>query len=181
MNPPSTRPARGQYETDRQDVALAREGDTAAYGRLVERYRDFAEFGCAEGDDDLVQEGLLGLYKAIRDYRTDRELQRLRQGPALNGQIFTARAARARRNRPPEVRASTAMASLRAASGFADHAGHLLDTAAAAAHATPEAGVPRRIASRSAGGGSSGNPDEPEPPGRLEAAFTPGRGAIAHV
>ena len=51
----------------------------AAYNRLVARYYGFvrlkaSSYFLAGGDsDDLIQEGLVGLYKAIRDYRSDRE------------------------------------------------------------------------------------------------------------
>jgi RNA polymerase sporulation-specific sigma factor len=60
-------------------IALAKQGDPAAYDRLVRRYYGFvrlkaSSYFLAGGDaDDLIQEGLVGLYKAIRDYRTDRE------------------------------------------------------------------------------------------------------------
>jgi RNA polymerase sporulation-specific sigma factor len=60
-------------------IALAKQGDTNAYERLVRRYHGFvrlkaSSYFLAGGDsDDLIQEGLVGLYKAIRDYRSDRE------------------------------------------------------------------------------------------------------------
>lgn len=60
-------------------IALAKGGDRNAYDRLVRRYYGFvrlkaSSYFLAGGDsDDLIQEGLVGLYKAIRDYRTDRE------------------------------------------------------------------------------------------------------------
>ena len=60
-------------------IALAKQGDHTAYDRLVRRYYGFvrlkaSSYFLAGGDsDDLIQEGLVGLYKAIRDYRTDRE------------------------------------------------------------------------------------------------------------
>lgn len=60
-------------------IALAKQGDHTAYDRLVRRYYGFvrlkaSSYFIAGGDsDDLIQEGLVGLYKAIRDYRTDRE------------------------------------------------------------------------------------------------------------
>jgi RNA polymerase sporulation-specific sigma factor len=60
-------------------IALAKQGDRNAYDRLVRRYHGFvrlkaSSYFLAGGDsDDLIQEGLVGLYKAIRDYRTDRE------------------------------------------------------------------------------------------------------------
>jgi RNA polymerase sigma-H factor len=60
-------------------IALAKQGNTDACHRLVRRYYGFvrlkaSSYFLAGGDsDDLIQEGLVGLYKAIRDYRTDRE------------------------------------------------------------------------------------------------------------
>ena len=60
-------------------VALAKEGKTDAYDAIVKRYRGFVRLKASSyfllggESDDLIQEGLLGLYKAIRDYRTDRE------------------------------------------------------------------------------------------------------------
>jgi RNA polymerase sporulation-specific sigma factor len=60
-------------------VALAKQGSTDAYDRLLRRYHGFVRLKASSyfligGDsDDLIQEGLVGLYKAIRDYRTDRE------------------------------------------------------------------------------------------------------------
>ena len=60
-------------------IALAKQGDRTAYERLVRRYHGFvrlkaSSYFLAGGDsDDLIQEGLVGLYKAIRDFRTDRE------------------------------------------------------------------------------------------------------------
>ncbi len=60
-------------------IALAKQGRTDAYDRLVRRYYGFVRLKASSyfligGDaDDLIQEGLVGLYKAVRDYRTDRE------------------------------------------------------------------------------------------------------------
>jgi RNA polymerase sigma-H factor len=60
-------------------IALAKQGRADAYDRLVRRYYGFvrlkaSSYFLAGGDsDDLIQEGLVGLYKAIRDYRWDRE------------------------------------------------------------------------------------------------------------
>jgi RNA polymerase sporulation-specific sigma factor len=60
-------------------IALAKAGNADAYDRLVRRYYGFVRLKASSyflvgGDsDDLIQEGLVGLYKAIRDYRTDRE------------------------------------------------------------------------------------------------------------
>ena len=60
-------------------IALAKTGDPTAYARLLARYKGFvrskaSSYFLAGGDsEDLIQEGLIGLYKAIRDYRSDRE------------------------------------------------------------------------------------------------------------
>jgi RNA polymerase sporulation-specific sigma factor len=60
-------------------VALAKQGNPDAVYRLVRRYHGFVRLKASSyflvgGDsEDLVQEGLVGLYKAIRDYRSDRE------------------------------------------------------------------------------------------------------------
>ena len=60
-------------------VALAKSGKPDAYDMIVRRYRGFVRLKASSyfllggESDDLIQEGLVGLYKAIRDYRTDRE------------------------------------------------------------------------------------------------------------
>jgi RNA polymerase sporulation-specific sigma factor len=60
-------------------LAMAKQGDPDAYDRLVRRYHSFVRLKASSyfligGDsEDLIQEGLVGLYKAIRDYRSDRE------------------------------------------------------------------------------------------------------------
>ena len=75
-------PTKSQAQLQLDDgylLALARQGSHDAYDRLVRRYASFVRLKASSyflvgGDgEDLVQEGLLGLYKAIRDYRTDRE------------------------------------------------------------------------------------------------------------
>jgi RNA polymerase sporulation-specific sigma factor len=60
-------------------VALAKQGSPVASDRIMRRYYGFvrlkaSSYFLAGGDsDDLVQEGLVGLYKAVRDFRSDRE------------------------------------------------------------------------------------------------------------
>src|SRR5436305_1068906 len=72
--------SRPQVEVDDQYlVALAKQGKRDAYDQIVRRYHGFVRLKASSyfligGDaDDLIQEGLVGLYKAVRDYRTDRE------------------------------------------------------------------------------------------------------------
>jgi RNA polymerase sporulation-specific sigma factor len=78
----TTRRPRSQAQPELDDhylVALAKRGSADAYDRLIRRYRGFVRLKASSyfllgGDsDDLIQEGTVGLYKAIRDYRTDRE------------------------------------------------------------------------------------------------------------
>jgi RNA polymerase sporulation-specific sigma factor len=71
-SPPPRRAAVG--ESDEELVARSREGDDRALVELLERYRGFARakarsYFLVGGDrDDIVQEGMIGLYKAVRDY-----------------------------------------------------------------------------------------------------------------
>jgi RNA polymerase sporulation-specific sigma factor len=64
---------------DLQLVVKARNGDDAALDQLIRRYTGFvrlkaSSYFLAGGDaEDLVQEGLIGLYKAVRDFRHDKE------------------------------------------------------------------------------------------------------------
>ena len=64
---------------DRALVLRARDGDRVAMDKIIERYRGFvrlkaSSYFLAGGEiEDLVQEGLIGLFKAVRDYRPERE------------------------------------------------------------------------------------------------------------
>jgi RNA polymerase sporulation-specific sigma factor len=64
---------------DLQLVLRARNGDQSAIDSLIRRYTTFvrlkaSSYFLAGGDgDDLVQEGLIGLFKAVRDFRPDKE------------------------------------------------------------------------------------------------------------
>jgi len=64
---------------DLQLVVRARNGDDQALDQLLRRYTPFvrlkaSSYFLAGGDaEDLVQEGLIGLYKAVRDFRVDKE------------------------------------------------------------------------------------------------------------
>jgi RNA polymerase sporulation-specific sigma factor len=83
--PPQSAPTRrrkshpeGELD-DHYLIALAKQGRPDAYDRIVRRYYGFVRLKASSyfligGDaDDLIQEGLVGLYKAVRDYRSDRE------------------------------------------------------------------------------------------------------------
>jgi len=64
---------------DDELLERSREGDSAALHVLLERYRRFARskargyFLVGADSDDIEQEGMIGLYKAIRDFRPDRQ------------------------------------------------------------------------------------------------------------
>jgi RNA polymerase sporulation-specific sigma factor len=64
---------------DLQLVVRARNGDQVALDALIRRYTGLvrlkaSSYFLAGGDaEDLIQEGLIGLYKAVRDFRHDKE------------------------------------------------------------------------------------------------------------
>jgi RNA polymerase sporulation-specific sigma factor len=73
-------PSKAQRELeDLQLVLRARNGDPTAMDDLIRRYAGFvrlkaSSYFLAGGDsEDLIQEGLIGLYKAVRDFRSDKE------------------------------------------------------------------------------------------------------------
>ena len=73
-------PAKAQRELeDLQLVLRARNGDLSARDEMIRRYTGFvrmkaSSYFLAGGDsEDLLQEGLIGLCKAIRDFRHDKE------------------------------------------------------------------------------------------------------------
>ena len=80
LAPARTAQERSQRELeDLQLVIRARNGDDVAMDGLIRRYTGFvrlkaSSYFIAGGEgDDLIQEGLIGLYKAVRDFRADKE------------------------------------------------------------------------------------------------------------
>ena len=72
-----------RQKRDQGDLALVmriRNGSDVALDQLIRRYQPFvrlkaSSYFLAGGDsDDLQQEGLIGLYKAVRDYDPDHEV-----------------------------------------------------------------------------------------------------------
>ena len=65
--------------TDNPLVSLAQEGDDFAMETLIGRYKNFVKgksrtyFLIGADKDDIIQEGMLGLFKAIRDYKNDKQ------------------------------------------------------------------------------------------------------------
>ncbi len=65
-------------QTDEQLIEAVRQGNSVAMDALLNRYKDIVKKNARAmyligGDhDDLLQEGMIGLYKAIRDYNPER-------------------------------------------------------------------------------------------------------------
>lgn len=68
----------GAELTDEQVVEWARNGDRAAEEYLINKYKNFVRakarsyFLIGADREDIIQEGMIGLYKAIRDFRSDK-------------------------------------------------------------------------------------------------------------
>ncbi len=66
-------------KTDEELIALLRSGEQGITDYLMEKYKNLvrkkakALYLIGGDNDDLIQEGMIGLFKAIRDYRADRE------------------------------------------------------------------------------------------------------------
>ncbi|MEW6182715.1 MAG: RNA polymerase sporulation sigma factor SigH [Bacillota bacterium] len=69
-----------EYEVlqDEEIVEHAREGDIEAQEYLINKYKNFVRakarsyFLIGADREDIIQEGMIGLYKAIRDFRLDK-------------------------------------------------------------------------------------------------------------
>jgi len=93
------------------DLALVRayrRGSKAALNQLLVRYHQFvrlkaSSYFLAGGDaEDLIQEGMVGLYKAVRDFREDREASfRSFAELCITRQIITAIKAATRKKHAP--------------------------------------------------------------------------------
>ena len=81
---------------DLQLVMRARNGDQKALDELIRRYQGFvrlkaSSYFLAGGDaEDLIQEGLIGLYKAVRDFSPELSSFRSFAELCVTRQIFTA-------------------------------------------------------------------------------------------
>ena len=68
-----------EHLTDEEIVSLAKNGDTMALEYLISKYKNFVRskartyFLIGADREDIIQEGMIGLYKAIRDYHYDRQ------------------------------------------------------------------------------------------------------------
>lgn len=71
-------PAAYDTMTDEEIVALCQENDSVAQEYMLSKYKNFVRskarsyFLIGADHEDIVQEGMIGLYKAIRDFRPDK-------------------------------------------------------------------------------------------------------------
>jgi RNA polymerase sporulation-specific sigma factor len=126
---------------DEEVVRYAKGGSISATEHLLSKYRGIVEgkarsyFLIGADHDDIVQEGMIGLYKAIRDFRNDKLLPfRAFAELCISRQIFTAIKAATRQKHIP----LNSYVSLHASLFEADSDRTLLDTLAESENTDPE-------------------------------------------
>jgi RNA polymerase sporulation-specific sigma factor len=68
----------GEDKVDEEVVIKAKKGDTKSQEYLINKYENFVKakaksyFLIGADKEDIYQEGMIGLYKAIRDFKTDK-------------------------------------------------------------------------------------------------------------
>lgn len=68
-----------EHMTDEQLIRKFRQGDKTIMDYLMEKYKNLvrkeanAMFLLGGENDDLIQEGMIGLFKAVRDYQTEQD------------------------------------------------------------------------------------------------------------
>ncbi len=94
--------------TDEKIIELIRSGDKEAMDFMLNKYKNVvrikarAMFLIGGENDDLIQEGMIGLYKAIRDYETDKEASFSSfASMCISRQIYTAVNASNRKKHTP--------------------------------------------------------------------------------
>ena len=82
---------------DEELIARFREGEEGISDYLMEKYKELvrkkarAMFLIGGDTDDLIQEGMIGLFKAIQDYRSDREASfHTFAGICIDRQLYSA-------------------------------------------------------------------------------------------
>lgn len=99
-----------QYElySDEELIRMYRKGDERAVDAIMERYKNLvrkkanAMYIVGGEKDDLIQEGMIGLYKAVTTYDATKEASFLTFASlCINGQIMNAvKASNAKKNAP---------------------------------------------------------------------------------
>lgn len=126
---------------DEEVVKYAKGGSLVATEHLLTKYRTIVEgkarsyFLIGADHEDIVQEGMIGLYKAIRDFRNEKQLPfRAFAELCISRQIFTAIKAATRQKHIP----LNSYVSLHATLFDSDSDRTLLDTIAESDKADPE-------------------------------------------
>lgn len=94
--------------TDEQLVQMAQEGSETAEEILIEKYKDFVKlkakshFIAGADEEDVIQEGTIGLFKAIRSFDGERDASfKTFADRCINGQIVNAiKKANRKKNQP---------------------------------------------------------------------------------
>ena len=66
--------------SDEELIKRVRTGETEILDYLMEKYKDMVKkkartmFLVGGDNDDLIQEGMIGLFKAVRDYQPDKDV-----------------------------------------------------------------------------------------------------------
>ena len=128
--------------SDEELIVRYRDGDTDAMDFIFERYKHLvrkkakAMFLAGGDNDDLIQEGMIGLYKAIRDYNTDREASFATfASMCINRQMITAVAAS---NRKKNMQLNTYVSYYMPAGGDEDSDMRLVDILQSQTELNPE-------------------------------------------
>ncbi len=129
-----------EYEnlSDEQLIRSLREGDSQVMDYLMEKYKNLvrkkanALFLLGGDTDDLIQEGMLGLFKAVRDYEEDQGGFYPFAELCINRQLYTAIESAARKKHGP----LNYYVSL--SGGDSETEGTFLEDAAAANEGNPE-------------------------------------------
>jgi len=67
-----------EYKSDEEMALEAKDGDRVALEHLINKYKNFVKskarsyFLVGADREDIIQEGMIGLYKAIRDFKGDK-------------------------------------------------------------------------------------------------------------
>lgn len=93
---------------DEDIIKLAKEGNTSALEYILGKYKPLvksksrAYFLIGADNEDIIQEGMIGLYKAVRDFNADKHISfRAFADLCVNRQIITAIKAATRQKHQP--------------------------------------------------------------------------------
>lgn len=81
---------------DEKIVLLAQNGDRRALDHIIARYRNLVHtrakpyFLIGADRDDIIQEGMIGLYKAVRDFKNQKSTFKAFAGVCISRQIISA-------------------------------------------------------------------------------------------